>query len=142
MRSTGPRFSLALLPVAHVASPSHFIRITMNDGDADSSIGWLARLAAAWRAGGASITGGGRAAIATAATGSSVSVINSSTAVVGGADEKKEHLVVMVHGLFGNRANWRKVADEVGSQLDASSTLFFCSTANEFHKVSRLRVGQ
>lgn len=51
------------------------------------------------------------------------------------SQQQKKHLVVMVHGLFGHRANWRAIAAMLEASLDPADTLLFVSTANERQKV-------
>jgi pimeloyl-ACP methyl ester carboxylesterase len=42
------------------------------------------------------------------------------------------HLVVMVNGLFGSRANWKVIASLLQAHLDVHSTILHISTSNEF----------
>eukprot|EP00887_Chlorella_sp_A99_P005958 scaffold29.g5958.t1 len=45
-----------------------------------------------------------------------------------------QHAVVMVHGLFGLRANWDHIRSLLATHLDPETTLLFVSTANERHR--------
>ena len=45
-----------------------------------------------------------------------------------------EHLVVMVNGLFGSRANWLVISKLLSTELDPHATLLHVSSANERFK--------
>ena len=53
---------------------------------------------------------------------------------------QKRHLLVMQHGLFGNRANWRVIARLLEQHTDPETTLLWVATSNEYSK-ARARGG-
>lgn len=52
----------------------------------------------------------------------------------GTSSVQKTHLVLLVHGLFGSRANWSVIKSFLEAHLDARTTLLYVSSANEFAK--------
>ena len=53
-----------------------------------------------------------------------------------------EHLIFMVHGLFGTRDNWRAIRTLLEQQLESERTALFVSHCNERHKVRVVRACQ
>ena len=52
--------------------------------------------------------------------------------------ESKRHVIFLVHGLFGSRANWRVISGFLQEQLDPPATLLHVSSVNEYTKVPPL----
>lgn len=50
------------------------------------------------------------------------------------AKPEAEHLIVMVHGLFGTRDNWRAIRQLLEEHLDRRATALFVSHCNERQK--------
>lgn len=95
-----------------------------------SMLPWLLHLTSWLRGGpaGAAVNG----AAAAAALSSSEQAAVEATAAT---NPDAEHLIVMVHGLFGTRDNWRAIRQLLEEHLDRRGTALFVSHCNERHKV-------
>lgn len=90
---------------------------------------WLQRLGAWWQtrqqAAAAAVAAAGATGRAAAEVQDGVQGVSSTSTA------PKEHLVVMVHGLFGTRDNWKAISGLLAEHLDPDATLLFVSHCNE-----------
>ncbi|KAL4445864.1 hypothetical protein ABPG77_009063 [Micractinium sp. CCAP 211/92] len=88
---------------------------------------WLQRLGAWWQ------TRQQAAAVATAGATvrGAAEVQDGVQGLASTSTAPKEHLVVMVHGLFGTRDNWKAISGLLAEHLDPDATLLFVSHCNE-----------
>ncbi len=95
-----------------------------------SMLPWLLHLSSWLRGGPAGAAANG--AVAPAALSSAEQAAVEAAAA---AKPDAEHLIVMVHGLFGTRDNWRAIRQLLEEHLDRRGTALFVSHCNERHKV-------
>lgn len=91
---------------------------------------WLSQLASWLR--------GGQPRLAAAGAAAPAALSSSEQAAVDAAAAAKpnaEHLIVMVHGLFGTRDNWRAIRQLLEEHLDSEATALCVSHCNERQKV-------
>lgn len=105
------------------AAPPQHVR------DSSSMFPWLLQLTSWLRGGHARPAAAGAAA--PAALSSSDQAAGEAAAA---AKPEAEHLIVMVHGLFGTRDNWRAIRQLLEEHLDRRATALFVSHCNERQK--------
>lgn len=90
---------------------------------------WLLQLTS-WLRGGHARPAAGAAAAPAALSSSD----QAAGEVAAAAKPEAEHLIVMVHGLFGTRDNWRAIRQLLEEHLDRRATALFVSHCNERQK--------